>query len=89
MDKIVIDKTMNKEIGPIAYCDRELIGSGGFGWVYRGTFRGEKGNPLPVAVKRIFNGHLNGEVREVNALKELKDHPNIIYLHGTENDENF
>lgn len=78
------------EIGPISYDRKNLLGEGGFGFVFRGTFRdGESGEESTVAVKQIQHGNVNTDEREVDALKKLRDHPNVIRLYGTEKDEHF
>lgn len=77
------------EIDQIAYNRNDLIGKGGFASVYGGTFRGGNGERIEVAVKRLIQGNLNTDEREKNALERLKGHPNIVYLFGTEEDNDF
>lgn len=84
----VVEKKMI-EIGRIAYNVNGILGQGGFAYVYSGTLRGENGERIGVAVKRILNGNVNTDKREVEALKKLKGHPNIVDLFGAEKDENF
>lgn len=81
------------EIGSIAYSDNEL-GGGTYGIVYGGTFRDdENGDRIKVAVKRIQRVHVNTDLdtddREVNALKKLTDHPNVIRFYGAEKNKDF
>lgn len=66
------------------YDKKELLGKGGYGSVFLGTFEGKR-----VAVKRI---ELIGEdVLDDNELKALQqlDHPHVIKLLHFESDDNF
>ena len=58
-----------------------LIGKGGFGSVFPGTFQGRK-----VAVKRVEL--INATDNEEEALKQL-DHPNIVKLFHVECTDDF
>ena len=64
--------------------DRELLGQGRFGQVYRGVFRDK-----PVAIKKIQLTLLGpGEDKEVSIMKELH-HPNVLRLIGAEDKGEF
>lgn len=77
------------EIGRIAYDTTHILGQGAFARVHQGTFRGENGERIKVAVKRLMQGNFNTDEREVKALERLKGHPSIVYFFGTEQDDNF
>lgn len=60
------------------------LGQGGQGTVWRGTFDG-----IAVAVKRfLLDNDEISQRREVDSLKTL-DHPNIVRLYHTEEDDDF
>ena len=70
----------------IQITDRKVrLGVGGYGSVFRGTYRGNE-----VAVKRVelIKDDDNASDREANILKQL-DHPNTVKLYHFETDENF
>lgn len=73
----------------ITYDRGNILGKGGFAFVFGGTFRCENGERIEVAVKRLQHGDVNANEREVNALQQLKDHPNIIRMYGTQKDLDF
>ena len=63
----------------------EQLGQGGFGLVYRGTFRG-----CDHAIKRILIGRLTPErdAREYDVMRRL-DHPNIMKLIHMKDEKEF
>jgi serine/threonine protein kinase len=61
--------------------DREPLGQGGFGSVFRGKYDNHQ-----VAVKRVALHLVNDN--EEKALQQL-DHPNIVKLFYSESDEYF
>ncbi len=65
----------------IQFNSKDILGEGGFGSVFRGTFDGRE-----VAVKRVVMTKVNDN--EENVLKQL-DHPNVIKFFHSESDENF
>lgn len=61
--------------------EKNLIGSGGFGRVYRGLIRS---SGLEVAVKRVYGGSRQGMrefVAEITSMGRLR-HRNLVHLHG-------
>lgn len=78
-----------KEIGSIAYDRGDILGQGGFAYVYSGTLLGNNGERIKVAVKRLQLGDLNTNKREVCAMEKLKGHPNIVDFFGAEEDDDF
>lgn len=75
----------------IQYDPKDLLGQGGFGFVFRGTFRkADEDTPIPVAVKRIqfVAGYVSPiDGREEEALMKL-NHVNVVRLFHVENQEN-
>jgi serine/threonine protein kinase len=65
----------------IAYDSKVPLGEGGYGSVFLGTYGGHQ-----VAVKRV-GLHLVRDIEE-KALQRL-DHPNVVKLIYSENDDNF
>jgi serine/threonine protein kinase len=64
--------------------DRELLGQGRFGQVYRGVFRDK-----PVAIKKIQRTLLGpGEDKELSIMKKLH-HPNVLRLISVEDKGEF
>jgi len=58
-----------------------VIGSGGFGIVFRGTLRTENGTKVQVAVKRIWGDWSSKILEDDRELVQLKlDHPNVVKL---------
>lgn len=66
-----------------------ILGRGGFGAVYKGTWGKENSVKIEVAVKRVVLNQIkeNGQ-QEENILKSF-NHPNIINLFDVLNDEDF
>jgi len=65
----------------LIYSKEDLIGTGGFGKVFRGTWQG-----TPVAIKQLLDQYLPEEVltdfkKEVNIHAQFR-HPNVILLNG-------
>ncbi|MBA0637864.1 hypothetical protein Godav_024948 [Gossypium davidsonii] len=61
--------------------EKNLVGSGGFGRVYRGVIRS---TGLEVAVKRVYSGSRQGMrefVAEITSMGRLR-HRNLVHLHG-------
>ncbi|RDX86049.1 putative serine/threonine-protein kinase PIX13, partial [Mucuna pruriens] len=64
--------------------DNSLTGEGGFGRVYKGLIRGNSGESLTIAVKKLNPESLQGVAEwqsEVNILGRLS-HPNLVKLLG-------
>ena len=63
----------------------EQLGQGGFGLVYRGTFRGRD-----VAIKRVLIGRQTPErsAREYEVMRML-DHPNVMKLLHMKDEKEF
>ena len=70
IQKIIIDKN-------------KILGQGGYGTVFEGTWGNKK-----FAVKRILLENIDNDNKEEKALLKL-DHPNVIKLYHVESDENF
>ncbi|KZS11448.1 Uncharacterized protein APZ42_024299 [Daphnia magna] len=70
----------------IKFDQRDKLGSGGFGSVFKGEFKND-GVCLAVAVKRVLLDEVNAN--EEKALRELETHPNIVQLFHCESDDNF
>jgi len=70
------------EVRKITYDRTRLLGKGGYGAVFVGTFNGKE-----VAVKRIEH-HNRCDDKEEKALR-MFDHPNVIKLFETEDNEDF
>ena len=70
IQKIIIDKN-------------KILGQGGYGTVFEGTWGNKK-----VAVKRIQLVNIDNGNKEETALLKL-DHPNVIKLYHIESDEDF
>lgn len=60
---------------------RVQLGTGGFGSVFKGKYKGR-----PVAVKRVWVQNCNRNEEE--AMKQL-NHPNIVKLFHCESDKDF
>ncbi|KAE8721786.1 L-type lectin-domain containing receptor kinase IV.2 [Hibiscus syriacus] len=61
--------------------EKNFIGSGGFGRVYRGVI---PSTGLEVAIKRVYNGSCQGMkefVAEITSMGRLR-HRNLVHLHG-------
>jgi len=75
----------------------QLIGSGGFGIVFSGSFEIEKNKPISVAIKRVLipsdaseavkKEVSEGVIKEVSLLRTVK-HEKIIECYGFVNDAN-
>jgi serine/threonine protein kinase len=64
--------------------DREkILGKGGYGIVYEGTWR-----DIKVAVKRIQIENVENNKGGEEALRKL-DHPNVVKLYHVESDDDF
>lgn len=66
------------------FSEMELLGSGGFGSVYRGILEGQDGATALVAVKRISAGSRQGErefISEISSIGRLR-HRNLVQLQG-------
>jgi serine/threonine-protein kinase/endoribonuclease IRE1 len=72
-------------VGNLQIDRRNILGTGGMGVVFRGTFNGEK-----VAVKRVqlINTVDNRELENNQKLSRL-NHPNIVQFKHYEEDDNF
>ena len=79
--------TQEKEIN---YIDRhdDLLGRGAHAFVFRGTFGPDR---KPVAVKRIQLAQLknDSEQKEVELMKKVMQHPNILHFIHTETIQSF
>jgi hypothetical protein len=75
-------------VGDMRIDRSNLIGSGFYGQVFAGTFKGEK-----VAVKRVrlmdSEYNLNREVRNNQQSHQLLNHPNIVQFKHCEKDKDF
>lgn len=74
----------------IEYYPKDLLGRGGFAFVFRGSFRKANEPAIPVAVKRIqFEAGLGlpKDGREEEALKRLR-HENVVRLYHVKNQQN-
>ena len=71
-------------VGDVRIDRGNVIGRGGFGMVFAGTFKGEK-----VAVKRVQLMDSNPSEREVPNNQQLLNHPNIVQFKGYQEDNDF
>ncbi len=76
-------KTVTTNVGDVQYDRSNVVGTGGYGVVYAGTFKGEK-----VAVKRI-DIMRTSDNRELENNKILLNHPNIVQFKHYEEDGDF
>ncbi|XP_057374555.2 serine/threonine-protein kinase/endoribonuclease IRE1-like [Daphnia carinata] len=81
-----MSSTTPDTVGDIQFYRKEELGSGGFGSVYRGTYKGRS-----VAVKKIWirHGRLQEVERELNNLRQLDNHPNVVKLFYFTRDKDF
>ncbi|XP_057370244.1 uncharacterized protein LOC130691331 isoform X2 [Daphnia carinata] len=72
--------TIPVNVDGIQFARNDFLGSGTYGHVYRGTYKGQS-----IAVKRILRSGAQNHDNELKILKQL-DHPNIVKLvHFTSN----
>lgn len=79
---------MVKKIGKIEYDETPAnkLGEGGFGLVFKGSYRCSKHGNLIVAVKIVKVDYLSQKTMEDELLK--LNHDNIVRLFHTEDDDN-
>lgn len=85
-----IIKEKNIEI-KLKFCNKILLGKGGYGIVYYGTLTDRIEEPKKkhsVAIKQIDVTHSTSNEREEMALKTL-NHPNVIRLLHATKDDNY
>lgn len=82
-----------KTVGNLSYetNTNTVLGKGSFGTVFSGTLLKDDGSYQSVAVKRILNSEpdANDIQREVELMKRVSDHPNILRYICTEADDYF
>jgi len=82
-----------KTVGNLSYETNAntVLGKGTFGTVFSGTLLKDDGSYQSVAVKRILNSEpdANDIQREVELMKMVNDHPNILRYICTETDDYF
>ena len=72
-----------KVIQKIIINKSKILGQGGYGTVFEGTWGNEK-----FAVKRILLEKIDNDNKEERALQKL-NHPNVIKLYHVESDKNY
>lgn len=81
-------ETKMRRIQQISYDSNRILGKGAFGVVFPGTIASTDGQvEISVAVKRVTIENINK--REEIALNTLMDHPNVIKLFHTEQNQDF
>ncbi len=82
-----------KRVGKLTYetNTNSILGRGSFGTVFPGFLEIKGSSHQPVAVKRILNSELEAPFiqREVELMKKVSDHPNILRYICTEKDVDF
>lgn len=82
-----------KTVGNLSYDTNAdtILGKGSFGTVFPGTMLETSGSCQAVAVKRMLNSEPEavGIQREVELMKVVSDHPNILRYICTETDDYF
>lgn len=81
-------------VGNLSYNPEKIVGEGSYGTtVNEGTFHSSSnGEDMKVAVKRILKRRGVDELdvlREVEMMKKVEGHPNILHVIATEKDVNF
>ncbi|XP_045023473.1 serine/threonine-protein kinase/endoribonuclease IRE1-like [Daphnia magna] len=81
----MLSETDTVNVGDIRFDRKDVLGSGGYGSVYRGNYKGQS-----IAVKRVEKraGRVQLVENELNILKKL-DHPNIVKLLHFDSDADF
>jgi len=82
---------MATQVGKLNYSDNKntILGKGSYGTVFPGTYGPDR---TPVAVKRIEKVWVDKEFfnKEVDLMKKVRYHPNILRLiHTEDNDVHF
>lgn len=67
----------------------ELIGNGGFGVVYPGTWENEKGVQIKVAVKRVQLTDIKENDRHEELCLKKLNHIQVVKLFDVSQDDNF
>ena len=73
------------KFGPLQFVRENIIGMGGYGTVFAGTFNGQR-----VAVKRVQHlDDVKNREQENNKKLSRLNHPNIVQFKHYEEDETF
>ena len=75
-------------VGKLSFSPKDIIGSGGYGNVFKGQFE----RTVDVAVKRILKENFDDRIRttvESETLSRVDGHPNIVRYYITEQDDDF
>jgi len=73
-----------KKVGQLSFSRNDVLGSGSFGTVYKGKFKGT----IDVAIKRILREKVTSDVETV-VMAEIQSHPNVLRYYCVEEDDDF
>ena len=77
-------------IGKLVYCNEDILGQGGFGFVFKGKLIHYKGdNEVDVAIKRLQKANLSRTFKERELKQKELDHQNVVKLFHVEENDDF
>lgn len=77
-------------IGKLVYCKEDILGQGGFGFVFKGKLVLPEGDDeVDVAIKRLQTATLSKTFRERELKQKELNHQNVVKLYHVEENNDF
>ena len=90
MSNVTDETKMEIIIGKLVYYKKDILGQGGFGFVFKGKLVHSKGdNEVDVAIKRLQTATLSKTFRERELKQKELNHQNVVKLYHVEENNDF